>query len=153
MQSFPSPDDTSGSPEEGIPQETNSRPEGAGLVESGGQEGISAEERISPGSELEERRLSPRRRKLLRVLLIHAGSSSKVPFPGWVVDRSLGGMCLSVDHPIDAGEILIVRRPNAPDKTPWVELCVQSLRTKEDTWEIGCSFVRTPTWEILIQFG
>lgn len=99
-----------------------------------------------------ERRTSPRRKKMLRVLLIDPQENTE-PFPGWVVDRSLGGLCLSVDHSIDVGAILQVRPSNAPDGTPWVEVRVQSLRPKETTFELGCAFIRTPSWNTLLLFG
>lgn len=98
-----------------------------------------------------DRRIHPRRRKLLRVQVTDVLNNAA--FPGWVVDRSLGGMCISVDHEIEAGTVLKVRPNSAPPSSPWVELRVQGVRPKDGGFDLGCEFLRTPTWEVLLQFG
>ena len=37
--------------------------------------------------------------------------------------------------------------------TPWVEVRVQSVQEQEECRYLGCAFVRSPTWEVLMQFG
>lgn len=108
----------------------------------------------------DDRRSSPRRKKLLRIQIkevhvaddVHVDDESE-PFPGWVTDRSLGGLRLEVERKIEAGTFLKVHSPYSSDKTPWVEVCVQSVQDMEDCRYLGCSFVRSPTWEVLMQFG
>lgn len=99
-----------------------------------------------------DRRSYPRRKRLLRVQVIDVLKNSEA-FSGWVVDRSVGGMCISVDHEIEPGTPLKVRPTNVPASAPWVELRVQSIRPQDGTWDLGCAFLRTPTWEVLLQFG
>lgn len=103
------------------------------------------------GDDVQDRRQSPRRKKLLRVILADATATESIS--AWIVDRSLGGMCLEVDRPIEEGTVVRVRRPTAPVGVPWVDLRVQSVRAEETVWHLGCEFVRTPTWEVLMQFG
>jgi len=99
-----------------------------------------------------DRRSWPRRKRALQVVLQDAGGAGD-PFPAWVMDRSLGGLGLSVDQPLEEGTMLRVRRPNAPAEVPWVEIQVKSVRIKESTWEIGCQFTRSLTFDVLMQFG
>lgn len=136
------------------PEEGGSPPPEAALPTADGQAAAEAlpTEPQQTAEEASDRRASPRRKKLLRILVTNAMSTEE-PFPGWIVDRSIGGLCLSVDHEIEQGTILRVRRPNAPANVPWVDIRVQSIRRQDDTFDLGCEFLRTPTWEILIQFG
>jgi hypothetical protein len=99
-----------------------------------------------------ERRSWPRRKRALQVVLQDTGGESD-PFPAWVMDRSLGGLGLSVDQPLEEGTMLRVRRRNAPPDVPWVEIQVKSVRIKETTWEVGCQFTRSLTFDVLMQFG
>lgn len=99
-----------------------------------------------------ERRSWPRRKRALQVVLQDAGGEGD-PFPAWVMDRSLGGLGLSVDQPLEEGTMLRVRRRNAPPDVPWVEIQVKSVRIKETTWEVGCQFTRSLTFDVLMQFG
>lgn len=100
----------------------------------------------------DERRSWPRRKKLLRVQIVdtlHEGEG----FPGWVVDRSMGGLRLEVERVIEPGSVLRVRNSFASATTPWVEVKVQSVQELDDCKYLGCAFVRSPTWEVLMQFG
>ena len=69
------------------------------------------------------------------------------------MDRSMGGLGLSVDEPIEEGTVLRVRRAASPTEVPWVDVQVKSVRIKESTWELGCQFTRSLTWDVLMQFG
>jgi len=99
-----------------------------------------------------DRRSWPRRKRAIQVVLQDAGGRRQ-PFPAWIMDRSMGGLGLSVDEPIEEGTILRVRRAAAPNDVPWVEVQVKSVRIKENTWELGCQFTRSLTWDVLMQFG
>lgn len=100
----------------------------------------------------DDRRSHPRRKKLLRVQIVDTLNESDT-FPGWVVDRSFGGLRLEVERPIEAGCVLRVRNSFAAPMTPWVEVKVQSSQEHEGYRYLGCAFVRSPTWEVLMQFG
>ena len=100
----------------------------------------------------EDRRSTPRRKKLLRVF-IQETPGADAPFHGWVVDRSLGGLRLEVDHELPVGQLLKVRSSAAPDGIPAVEVRVQSARrTEEGCLHLGCAYVRIPNWEVRVQF-
>ena len=42
---------------------------------------------------------------------------------------------------------------NAPSITPWVDIEVRTCRKVGDNFELGCQFVKTPNWSILLMFG
>jgi len=103
---------------------------------------------------------SPRdRRSALRrggnpvAILISDAEARAKPSSGWVIDRSTGGLCLSVSEPVVEGTILSVRTSNAPETIPWVQLEVKNCRAVGGEYELGCQFVRTPPWSVLLLFG
>lgn len=74
------------------------------------------------------------------------------PRSAWVVDRSLGGLCLMADVEVPVGIILNVRpRTNQPTISVPVE--VRSCRRGKDGWKVGCQFQQTPPWNVLMLFG
>jgi hypothetical protein len=75
------------------------------------------------------------------------------PVRGFVTDRSNGGLCLLVDQGFEVGMKLHVRPANAPTITPWTEVEVKSSRQTPKGWQVGCQFVRTPPWALLLMFG
>jgi hypothetical protein len=75
------------------------------------------------------------------------------PQRGWVLDRSMGGMCLLTEEEVQPQTILAVIPVNAPPMTPWVEITVCSCRACPEGFELGCKFVKTPAWAILLMFG
>jgi hypothetical protein len=106
----------------------------------------------SSSSEGDERRSWPRRKRAIQIIVQDAAGAGD-PFPAWVMDRSVGGLGLSIDQPVEEGTILRVRRPGSTKDVPWVEVEVKSVRIKETTWEIGCQFTRSLTFDALMQFG
>jgi hypothetical protein len=107
----------------------------------------------SPSSEGDsDRRSWPRRKRAIQVILQDAGGEGD-PFPAWIMDRSIGGLGLSVDQPLEPGTILRVRRATAATDVPWAEIQVKSVRIKENTWEVGCQFTRSHSVDVLMQFG
>ena len=72
---------------------------------------------------------------------------------GWVLDRSVGGLCLKVQKKFDVGEILSVRPSSAPTTLPWLQIEVRSCRAEDGAWELGCQFTHQPTWNVLMLFG
>ena len=51
------------------------------------------------------------------------------------------------------GGILSVRPRTAGTTVPWVQVEVRSLRQDAGFWEVGCEFVQTPPWNVLLLFG
>ena len=75
------------------------------------------------------------------------------PFQAWVIDRSVGGLCLDSHTAYKEGTQLFLLPANAPETTPWVDVEVRSCRPSKDGYELGCRFVKTPPWAILLLFG
>jgi hypothetical protein len=99
-----------------------------------------------------ERRAAPRRRGN-SVEVFFAPNPSQEPLPAWVVDRSVGGLCLTLEQPVKQGEVWHVRPRKAPDSTPWTAVEVRSCKPDEGTWEVGCRFLQTPQWNVMLLFG
>lgn len=77
-------------------------------------------------------------------------------FNGYVVDRSVTGLRLLLPGAYPVGTILQVRPANNPPTTPWVQVevrsCLQST-IQADEFEVGCQFVRSPSYLTLSMFG
>jgi hypothetical protein len=100
-----------------------------------------------------ERRATLRRGGNPVAVLIADAEARERPRYGWVLDRSMGGLGLSVDEPVSEGTILSVRAANAPPNIAWVQVAVRSCRQEGASWDLGCQFVRTPSWGVLLLFG
>lgn len=100
-----------------------------------------------------ERRTSLRRKGTLVEVQLRDAAARTDLGNGWVTDRSMGGLCVTVEEEVEPGEILSVRAVKAPMAVPWVQLEVRSCRLKDGKWELGCRFVRQPTWNVLMLFG
>ena len=72
---------------------------------------------------------------------------------GWVFDRSVGGLGLVTAENFASGTVLAVRPVRSGEATPWVEVTVRSSRPADGGFELGCQFVKTPPWSVLLLFG
>jgi hypothetical protein len=70
-----------------------------------------------------------------------------------VIDRSLGGLCLETTTSHRIGAVFNVRPSTASAVVPWTQVEVRSCRQEGDLWQIGCEFVRTPPYSVLMLFG
>jgi hypothetical protein len=104
------------------------------------------------GSASEQRGTLRRGGNPVAVLISQQGQEGPVCH-GSVVDRSLGGLCLTVDDPVPMGAVLTIRAVKAPSATPGVDVEVKSCRRAKEAWELGCQFVKTPPWAVLLLFG
>jgi PilZ domain-containing protein len=100
-----------------------------------------------------ERRGAARRGGNPIAVLITDESTEAEPIRGYVLDRSTGGLCLSCDAEIEEGTVLSVRTANAPETAPWVQVEVKNCRKAGKEYEIGCQWLRTPPWSVLLLFG
>jgi hypothetical protein len=100
-----------------------------------------------------ERRNSYRREGTSVEVLICDAEVKTTPVPGLVVDRSLGGVGIRAPSSFAVGTILSLRPCNAPSVAPWVQVEVKSCRQYEETWDLGCQFLRTPPYSVLLLFG
>ena len=78
----------------------------------------------------------------------------KQPNKGWVFDRSVGGLGLVTNEMYESGVVLAVRPIRGNEVMQWVEVVVRSGRPAEGGgFELGCQFVKTPPWSVLLLFG
>jgi hypothetical protein len=105
------------------------------------------------GSATEKRTALRRRGNSIKVLISDLDAQAR-PTEGWILDRSVGGLCLQVEGAeVPVGTILSVLASNAPAGTPWTQVEVRSSRQEGNSWELGCQFVKTPPWNVLLLFG
>lgn len=100
-----------------------------------------------------DRRAAPRRKGGNRVEVYLTDEAKAKVLLGWVVDRSMGGLCLNVEEPLSEGTILNVRPRKAPKTAPWLTIEIRSCRADSSTWEIGCRFLKPVQWNDLLLFG
>jgi hypothetical protein len=103
------------------------------------------------GGALEKRTSARRKGHATRVLLANGNRFSPAA-EGWIVDRSMGGLRISVGSPVALQSVLRIRAVDAPESAPWVEIQVRCCQASEDRWELGCQFASTPAWSVLLQF-
>ena len=72
---------------------------------------------------------------------------------GWVVDRSVGGLCLMVPSAVPVGSVWKVRPSDAPRTTPPVRLEVKTCVPDGHDWKLGCQFEKNPSYAVLLMFG
>jgi hypothetical protein len=100
-----------------------------------------------------EKRQAVRRTGGTVEVLVSDKKSGIQPLRGYIVDRSLGGVCLRAQRRAYAGEILTLRPVDAPPGTPWVEVKVRACRQEGDSWLLGCQYVRVPPTSLRLLFG
>ncbi len=106
-----------------------------------------------PESSASERRASLRRRGRSVRVLIAEENSGEEPTEGYVVDRSTGGLSVSLPREVSVGRLVIVRAGEGPQTLPSIQAQVRSCRPQGDSWELGLAFVKTPPWGVLLHFG
>src|SRR5271165_445010 len=94
------------------------------------------------GSPTEQRNAYRRGGNPVEVLLAKPGQQAQAVH-AWVVDRSVGGLCIEACQAFAAGDFLIVRAVSAPAGTPWVDVEVKSCRQSKNEWELGCQFTKS----------
>jgi hypothetical protein len=87
------------------------------------------------------------------MVLISDALNPGKPLQGLVLDRSRGGLYLSVPHRIDVGSLLTVRTSDFPNDVASVRLLVRHCIQKGNEWRIGCQFVEELPWSVLLLFG
>jgi hypothetical protein len=100
-----------------------------------------------------ERRAAVRREGTMVPIVLADADGGGEPVPGWVVDRSVGGLCLRLNTSVLPGTRVSVRPRDASTMMPWTQVEVKSCRQQDGAWEVGCQFVRTPPWSVLLMFG
>lgn len=99
-----------------------------------------------------DRRVAPRRKG--NTIQIHVRLTPEAePIIGWVLDRSIGGLGILLDQPLDPGLPVQVRSRTASETTPWIEATVRSCRPEGSQYEVGLQFIHIPSWNLMLQFG
>jgi hypothetical protein len=75
------------------------------------------------------------------------------PFAATVIDRSCGGLRLCVPRQLALHSTIRVRAAQAPEDSPWLVVDVRHCESRGDHWEVGCRFLESPPWSILLLFG
>jgi len=99
-----------------------------------------------------ERRLWPRRKKVLSVFVAHPHVDEETPERAWVLDTSPGGIRLSVREAVEKEAVLLVRPASALVDTPWVGVRVKSCQPNDQKHELGCEFI-LPRWDSHLLFS
>ena len=101
-----------------------------------------------------DRRQSPRRAGQSIKVTIQLMNEHKTEFEGFVMDRSMGGLRLLLERQLPTNQMLNVRSTEAPPTVTWVQVQVRRVTQLPDkSYEVGCQFIRTPTWAVLLTFG
>ena len=99
-----------------------------------------------------DRRSAPRRKGNSVEVLINV-KEDQADLRGWVIDRSMGGLCILAEDAVVEGTVVRLRPRNAGTTVPWTEATVRSCRKDGNHYELGCQFHRTPNWNLLLHFG
>jgi hypothetical protein len=99
-----------------------------------------------------DRRGAPRRKGSSVEVHLLLGEG-QVPIPGWVLDRSIGGLGVLTDQALPSGAVLKIRPKGVPEDTAWTDVTVRSCRRDGTQYEVGLQFHRTPNWSLMLQFG
>jgi hypothetical protein len=75
------------------------------------------------------------------------------PVEGLVLNRSAGGLCLSLPKAVEVGTILSVRVEVAPSTIPWVQVEVKYCLPFVARWKVGCRFKEVLSEDVLLLFG
>jgi hypothetical protein len=100
-----------------------------------------------------ERRTAARRKGNPIELLITEPDATGEPRRGWVIDRSVRGLCLLLNENVPPGTVLSIKPRSGPPETPWVQVEVRNCKKEHSGYEAGCQFVRSPPWAVLLLFG
>ena len=100
-----------------------------------------------------ERRTAARRGGHPVSLDLHDPDELQPSQQGWVLDRSLSGLCLMVPNALPIGSFWKVRPCNAPQTMPPVRVEVKSCAPDGAEWKLGCRFEKTPNYAVLLMFG
>jgi hypothetical protein len=114
--------------------------------------GVPPDKDPTPGYAADQRRSFRRGGNSIGILYKYAGQENG-PAQASVQDRSIGGVCLLTHETIPVGLVLSIRPTNADSIVPWVDVEVCTCRPGEECFEIGCRFVKTPPYSILLLFG
>jgi hypothetical protein len=99
-----------------------------------------------------ERRTAPRRRG--NSVAAHlTDDTDGEPAEVWVIDRSLGGLCVLAEMPVDVGSQLRVRPRHASGNAIWTPIRIRACHRDREGWLLHCQFLQIPPMNVLLLFG
>jgi hypothetical protein len=111
---------------------------------------------FATGSTSEQRTAFRRTGNPIEILFTRGQTPAANPERGFVLDRSVGGLRLMITCEVAAGSVLSVRPQNVSPMVPWVQVevrsCVRSS-TQSGEYDVGCRFVKSPPYPVLLLFG
>jgi hypothetical protein len=69
------------------------------------------------------------------------------------MDRSIKGVRLCVARDVPVGAVINVRVSHLNPPMPWLEVKVCNTKRSGANVELGCEFVSSPTWNVMLLFG
>jgi hypothetical protein len=100
-----------------------------------------------------ERRASLRRDGNPIPISIQIDLAEPVVIDGTVLDRSRGGLCVSVACEIPEGKAIRLRPAGGDAGEQWIEVQIKRSRKRKNSWELGCQFTHEHDWGTLLKFG
>ena len=89
----------------------------------------------------ENKRATPRYKVHPTRALLSENADHAHAVEGVLLNRSLGGLGLSVDRQLQMGKILYVCMPDATEQADWLRVEVRYCRLERGRWTLGCKFV------------
>ena len=100
-----------------------------------------------------KRRQTPRGRGAPTRILILDKNGPAEPFSGYVINRSIGGLCVSLVQPLEEGSVVSVRPAKELIDDTWYEVVVKYCRATDTGWEMGCEFHGRASSNTMLKFS
>jgi hypothetical protein len=100
-----------------------------------------------------DRRAASRRGGHPVTVVLSDPEEKAAPLQGWVVDRSVGGLCLMVSQPVPLGSWWKVRPADGPRTALPISVEVKTCVSAGAEWKLNCRFEKTPSYAVLLMFG
>jgi hypothetical protein len=85
-------------------------------------------------------------------VLVEVGLPGSEAVRGWIMNRSSGGLGVSVPQPVGQGSIVRVRATTAPPAIPWVEAEIRDCQPQTGRWFLHCRYAAPPPSEAVLFF-
>jgi hypothetical protein len=100
----------------------------------------------------ERRRYDRREGRAVKVALARPDLSEEMG-EAYVVDRSPGGVRLSVRLALPTGTHVNIRPCEVSEALPWMLVEVRYCRHTNEGWEVGCAYLKPPSWSVMMHLG
>ncbi len=100
-----------------------------------------------------KRRQTPRGRGAPTRILILDKNRPDEPFSGYVLNRSIGGLCVSLIQPLEEGAIIRIRPAKELLDDTWYDVVVKYCRATDTGWEMGCEFQSRASSNTMLKFS